>query len=146
MSHKETYKWDPEEGSAIVKIENKDGYIFMGSAHCHPDDKEHMSEHIGLEIAEIRARLNMLRHIRDNETIPALRAMEHVFSNMKTSKQFNPKSYEARMVRRQVNILKGDLAAIKSMISHYKSYIKELSESAISIKEIKDKIQMDKNE
>ena len=127
MSYKESYKWDPEEGSAIVKIEDKNGYVFIGSAQCHPDDKEHMSEYLGLEIAEIRARLNMLRHIRDNETIPALRVIEHVFNNMKTSKQFNPKSYEARMIRRQINILKADLKAIKTIIKDYNDYIKELT-------------------
>lgn len=137
MSTKTKYNWDSDKGIAIVQIEDKNGNIFVGSAQCHPDDKEFMSEKIGYEIAEIRASLNMIRYIRDTETKPQLKILNHIFSNMKTSKQFNSRSYEASMVRRQIHILQADLAAIKELITNYNNHIRELSEAALTYQTIK---------
>ena len=126
MSYKETYSWDPETGSAIVKLTDDKNNIFLGQANCHPDDKEHMSKYFGLDLAEIRAKNNMLRYIRDTEVKPALRILEQLFTNMKTSKQFNPRSYEARMIRRKIAFLRKDLEIIKDIMATNKQYMLEM--------------------
>ena len=137
MSYKTSYKWNKESGEAIAKIEDTDGNIFIGIAKCHPDDAAHKSEYLGTEIAEIRARMNMIRHIRDTEIKPALKALKHVQANMETNKQYNPRSYEARTVRRQIKIKEADLKAIKELIESYKDYIKNIS--AYKFQEAMDK-------
>lgn len=125
MSYKETYKWNPETGEAMaILTDTKTGKTFLGEAICHPDDKQYMSEYTGIDIADMRARLNILRDIRDSEIKPQLKIMKHLYCNMKTNKLYNPKSYEARMVRRQYHFLQGNLKTIQDLINEYKTYIK----------------------
>ena len=137
MKNNESYKWDPEEGSALYKIE-MDNNVFYGSARCHPDDESIKSEKIGLEIAEIRARLNILRYLRDSEYKPQLKILKHLQSNMMTSKKYNKKSYEARMLWRQINILENDLRSIKEMIKSCNKYIADTIASAESYQKYKN--------
>ena len=125
MSYKETYKWNPETGEAMaILTDTKTGKTFLGEAICHPGDREHMSEYTGIDIADMRARLNILRDIRDSEIKPQLKTMKHLYCNMKTNKLYNPRSYEARMVRRQYYFLQGNLKTIQDLINEYKTYIK----------------------
>ena len=145
MSYKETYKWDPETGEAIYKIEDK-GYVFMSVARCHPDEKEYQRESVGIGIAEMRAKRNQLRYIRDNEIKPGLAALEHVFTNMKTSKHFNPRSYEARMIRRQVNIYKANLKAVRDLINYCSEQIHDLSNATSTYAKYGKAKELDKNE
>lgn len=125
MSYKETYKWDPDAGKAMaILTDTKTGKTFLGEAICHPDDKQQMSEYTGLDIADMRARLNILRDIRDSEIKPQIKIIKHLYYNMKTNKLYNPKSYEARMVRRQYHILQEDLKNINNLIHEQSIYIK----------------------
>ena len=125
MSLKESYNWNKETGEALVTIvDTKTGKTFSGKAICHPDDKEYMSEYRGLDIADMRARINMLRDIRDSEIKPQLKVIKHLYCNMKTNKLYNPKSYEARAVRRQYHILQENLKIIQDLIQENKTYIK----------------------
>lgn len=125
MSYKETYKWDPETGKAMaILTDTNTGKTFLGEAICHPDDKEYMSEYTGIDIADMRARLNILRDIRDSDIKPQLKVVKHLYCNMKTSKLYNPKSYEAKIVRRQYYFLQKDLKTIQDLINEYKTYIK----------------------
>ena len=125
MSYKETYKWDPETGKAVAIItDTKTNNTFIGHAICHPDDREYMSEYTGIDIADMRARLNILRNIRDTEIKPQLKVVKHLYCNMKTSKLYNPKSYEAKIIRRQYYFLQKDLKTMQDLIDEYKTYIK----------------------
>lgn len=125
MSYKETYKWNPETGEAMaILTDPKTNNTFIGHATCHPDDREYMSEYTGIDIADMRARLSILRNIRDAEIKPQLKVVKHLYCNMKTSKLYNPKSYEARMVRRQYYFLQRDLKTMQDLIDEYKTYIK----------------------
>ena len=72
---------------------------FTGVAYCHPDDLDFASERTGLFIAESRAIIKVLIFQRDHEIKPALATLNHLYSNMRTSKYYNPKSYEAKMIR-----------------------------------------------
>jgi len=151
MKFKESYNWNEETGKAIVKVEDNMGHTFIGVAQCHPDDMDIKSKNLGLELADIRARLNAIRHIRDNEIKPALKMLKHLQSTMEKSKRYNPKSYEARMLRRQIHMHQSDLLNIKNLISDYKVYMKDLTASAASIRKVNTKLaeekeNMDKNE
>lgn len=146
MKFKDTYDWNEETGKAIVKIEDNNGHTFIGVAQCHPDDKNYMSKNLGLELADIRARLNAVRHIRDNEIKPALKMLKHLQSTMEKSSHYNPKGYEARMLRRQIHMHQSDLFNIRNLINDYKIYMKDLTSSAENMRKFKEKEQMDKNE
>lgn len=119
---KRKYDYDSKTGVAHVVIleGNKE---FHGFASCHEDDEDFKSERIGMTIAEARAELSFLQHIRDNELMPTIKALRHVYSNMKTSKHFNLHSYEARMIRRQIRIKENDLIIVKQEINSRKQFI-----------------------
>ena len=78
-----------------------------------------------MTIAEARAEINFLQHIRDNELKPALKVLKHLYDNMTTSNYFNQHSYEARMLRRQIRIKENELIAIKQEIDGRKQFISD---------------------
>ena len=119
---KRFYKFDSERGIATVYILSGD-LSFIGMAKCHKDDEDFMSEKTGLQIAEVRAEINFLKHIRDNELKPAIKVLEHLHNNMKTSKHYNKESYEATMLRRQVAIKKNELTAVIEEIDRSKKFL-----------------------
>ena len=112
------------DGSAVYIIEYK-GQRFVGEATCHPDDLDMESERVGLTIAEIRASIKVQRFIRDYEVKPQLKILQHLYSNMKTSKYFNPISYEAKMVRSQIRAIEKELAAINNDIADEQKFLKD---------------------
>ena len=67
------------EGSAVCIIKYN-GYDFVGRADCHPDDEDFESERVGLTIAESRANIKVLRHIRNCEIKPQLKILKHLFN------------------------------------------------------------------
>ena len=109
-------------GSAVYII-NYNGYRFVGEATCHPDDMDFESERAGLTIAEARANIKALRHMRDCEIKPQLKVLNHLYSNMKTSKSFNPISYEAKMVRSQIRAIEKELATINNGIADEQKFV-----------------------
>ena len=137
MSYKEYYYWDDERGHARFEIEDKN-HMFIGHAQCHPDDMIVKNENFGIEIAEIRARLEQLRYIRDNEIKPALKALKHLHATMATSKHYNKKSYEAKMLWRQIKYYESCLESIRLIINEYNNYIKRSSELLNIIKQRKE--------
>ena len=76
-----------------------------------------MSKLTGQTIAEFRATLQYLRHIRDNELQPQLKSLYQLYYSMNRSSKFNPKSYEAKMLYSQIQNLENDLVAIKENIA-----------------------------
>lgn len=111
-----TFEYDADDGVSTCIITTKQGEVYVGMAVCHPDDKDMMAEFTGQQIAEMRATIKMLRDIRDSEIKPQYKALEMLHTNMKQSKNYNPKSYETTMLRRMLNQRKGELEEIKRMI------------------------------
>lgn len=127
MNKQPEYFWSEENGTAFCTIYyNK--YSFMGEAQCHPDDRDMMSKLTGQTMAEMRATIKYLRFIRDCELQPQLKALKQLYYSMNYSKYFNPKSYEAKMLYRQINMLKEDLTNINIEISNIKKSLKEYIE------------------
>ena len=101
------------------------GQAFEGGAKCHPDDMDMISERTGCCIAEARAYIKALRFKRDHEIQPKLDVLRHLYNNMQTSKYFNSKSYEAKMLRSQIGAIEKELAAVSQDLAEEKKYLKE---------------------
>lgn len=124
MNRNIQYYYDDTNGMASCTIKYKN-LLFTGTAKCHPDDDDFMSEHTGCFIAEARANIKVLKFRRDTEVVPALRAFEHVQANMDTSTKYSPKSYEAKMIHRQIKSLKRQIKEFNEAIADEETYLKK---------------------
>lgn len=116
MNKNPVFEWDKETGIATCSV-NYNNKEIVGMAMCHPEDEDMMNEYTGCAIASMRAEIETLIHIRDNEIKPALNALKHLQACMVHSKHYNEKSYENKMLRRQIQNFENDLATIKEMIA-----------------------------
>ena len=119
---KPIFHYDKETGCSTCVIETKYGK-FSGTACCHPDDMDMASEKVGCEIAYSRAATDSLKYERDNIIKPSLKALKQLYYSMNRSKNFNPKSYENKMLKRQIENWEYDLITINNMIKTEKKYI-----------------------
>ena len=118
------FHYDKETGCSTCVIETKYGK-FSGTACCHPDDMDMASEKVGCEIAYSRAAVNSLKYERDNVIKPSLKALKQLYYSMNRSKRFNPKSYEYKMLKRQIECWEFDLAVIGDMIDTERIWIRD---------------------
>ena len=121
---KPIFHYDKETGCSTCVIETKYGK-FSGTACCHPDDMDMASEKVGCEIAYSRAAIDSLKYERDNVIKPSLKALKQLYYSMNRSKRFNPKSYEYKMLKRQIECWEFDLAVIGDMIDTERTWIRE---------------------
>ena len=110
MKHK--FDWNPETGVATCIITYKD-QEFIGTAICHPEDMDLISERTGSYIAECRAYRIYYRYIREVEIKPALNALKHAYNIMSQSKYFNENSHEAQVMRKQIAYYEDALLMIR---------------------------------
>lgn len=110
------YDWNEESGIATCILYDGDN-VFLGMAQCHPDDRDMANEKTGLEIAEMRAEIKYLTHLRDNVFKPQLAALTRFQKDIEQSKLYNPDSYENSMLRRRIQTTKFDLDAVKDELS-----------------------------
>ena len=120
MKKQPKYSWNEEKGIAFTTLYYKNR-AFIAKAQCHPDDRDMMSKLTGQTIAEYRATLKYLRFIRDYELQPQLKSLRQLYYSMKHSKKFNPKSYEAIMLYRQIHHIEDDIKEIEFMITNTKN-------------------------
>ena len=116
MKYEPVFNWSKEEGTTVCAISDGKN-TFYGMAHCHPDDADMMSEKTGCEIAYRRACIKAYKH-SVSQLKERLAALNQLYYSMKHSKNFNSKSYENKMLQRQIRLIKSDLAAVKEMIVH----------------------------
>ena len=119
------FDFDKETGTTFCTIICKDNLVFMDAARCHEDDMDMYSQRTGAEIAHRRAWIKMLQHIRDNELQPVVNAYRHLYDILSQSKNFNAKSHETRMVRRQLCMTENDLARIKQELAYERKSLKD---------------------
>ena len=100
MKNEPIFTWDEVFGRASCILSDGDR-IYTGFAQCHPDDGDMASEKTGCEIALRRARINALRGYRDELKI-RLSALNQYYHSMNMSHRFNEKSYENKMLQRQI--------------------------------------------
>ena len=122
---KTDFDYSEEMGFTICRLEDKEGGIFVGTAECHPKDKDMQSRLYGEIISEWRAWIDYYRCLRDNNLRPQLKALKQLYYSINQSKRFNPKSYENIMLQRQIRLTENDLATVKNEIAMLKKNIKD---------------------
>ncbi len=105
-----------ENGHATCIAEDNMGRKFIGEAWCAPEDEDMKSELVGCTIAEYRAQIAAATAYRNDLKIK-LAALKQLFYSMKHSTKYNPKSYEASMMWRQINLTKNDLEIAKHQLA-----------------------------
>ena len=128
MNKEPMYEWHNDEGVAVCVLQYKTMTI-TGLAQCHPDDEDMKSKLTGETIAELRAVIKLWQFIRDFEITPQLKSLKQLYYSMNHSKYFDPRSYEAKMLYRQIKLLEEDLIAIKEEIQRSKDELKAYLET-----------------
>ena len=121
------FGWDPQNGFATCILSDGKN-TFVGQAECAEEDMDMISEKTGCTIALMRAEIEYYIHVRDNEILPALKALKQLYYSMNRSKHFNEFSYENKMLRRQIHQKETDLAVIKQMLNDEKQELKTMIE------------------
>ena len=118
------FNYNEHRGTTTCTISDGQN-TFIGTAKCHPDDQDCMSEYTGCEIAERRCKIKILQHIKNNQIIPQIQAYEHLISTMLNSKQLNPQSYEFKRIKAEYDNLLVQYSNIKEKIKYSKNELRE---------------------
>lgn len=113
-----------EDNKTLCILTDSNGHVTVGTASCHPDDADMANNRTGQEIAYRRAEIEAYRKYR-NEIKIKLSALNQLYYSMNRSKNFNPKSYENRMLQRQIRFLKEDLAAVNELLATLQENLRE---------------------
>lgn len=120
------FDWNEDTHTTTCVIQpEKNGPTFVGEAICHSDDYDMESTHTGQEIAYKRAKIKHLQHICKYELKPQIATLKHLSGCMSHSTHFNPKSYENKMLQRQIRLLEFDLTTAHEMIQYERESLKE---------------------
>ena len=119
------FEWDEVTRTAHCYISIDDSQLIIGSAKCCPEDYDMSSEKTGCEIAYYRASIKLVQHFIMNDITPRLNALKQLYYSINHSSQYNPKSYESRMIRRQLRLVENELAIAKEMVVERKEQLKE---------------------
>lgn len=120
------FEWDKDERTMHCCIYDAKGRVAYGSAICHEEDADMMSEKTGAEIAFRRAKIQQLCIERDQDLKPRLAALNQLYYSMQHSSNFNPNSYENRMLQRQIRLINFDLTTIKEKLAYERENLKDL--------------------
>ena len=118
------YDWNQETQQAKCIITDKN-LLGIGEAKCHSKDMDVSSEKTGLYIAEQRAVVHFLQNKKEVKLKPALSALNHLYSTIKYSKQFNTNSYEAKRIRKEIKNLQKEIYQINCSIDLIKQRLKQ---------------------
>lgn len=122
-NHYPKYEWDADYGFAVCTL-LIDGVEISGSAHCAKEDRDFMSEKVGMELAEKRAIINGMKYTVKYNLLPQIKVLKQVIQQIESSKKFNPHDYEYKMIRRQLKIKESDMAEFKRQIADLEAYLK----------------------
>ena len=115
MKNEPIFHWNENTGVSSCLLSDGER-VYTGFARCHPDDEDMKGEKTGCEIALRRAKIAALRGYRDELKI-RLSALNQYYHSMNMSYRFNEKSYENKMLQRQIRQIKFDLDTTKEMIA-----------------------------
>ena len=115
MKNEPIFHWDEETGVSSCILSDGER-VYTGFAHCHPDDEDMKGEKTGCEIALRRAKIAALRGYRDELKI-RLSALNQQYYSINKSHKVNEKSYENKMLQRQIRQINFDLDTTKEMIA-----------------------------
>lgn len=127
MKNEPKFLWDKEKRKATCILTDGERK-YIGEAICHTDDEDMMNEKTGCEIAIRRAKIKALKEKKRDLKLQ-LSSLNQLYYSMNRSKKFNPKSYENRMLQRQIQLINFDLETFKQMIvveeQNLLTYLKE---------------------
>lgn len=124
MSKNYEVKYSYDHGDSLFVI-YYNGESFVGTAHCHDEDKDMESERTGLTIAEARAHIKMKKFIKRYEITPVVNTLRHLLANIQSSKHHDPRAYESCMLRSQLAHWENKLEEITTDIADEEKYLKE---------------------
>ena len=125
MGRQPIYEWDEKAGLATCCIWLDDFLQGYGIAQCAEKDRDMISERTGLQIAEMRAQINILQNYKNRELRPGLKALIHLKGTMQISTRYNPDSYEAKRLDKEIKNKEEEIIAIQSKIDHIKEQLQE---------------------
>ena len=114
--------FNPEDGKTTCVL-NYDNKQFFGYATCANDDMDMVSKKTGEEIAIQRAKIAVLQYEK-NMIESELRGLKSLYFSIKHSRRYNPKSYEAKMLQKQMHMREEDIAGLKDEIKETRLYLK----------------------
>ena len=127
MKHEPKFFFNPENGSSLCILTTKNA-TYVGTAQCRDADRDMMSEKTGCEIAYHRAVIHALEdHLEELKT--ELAGLNKYFYTVNQSKYYEPESYMAQMLFRQIQQRNDDIRITKDMISKEKNNLKEYMEN-----------------
>ena len=122
MNKKPDFYWNPEEKTATCTIYDGNK-TYVGIAKCQDVDADMCSEKTGYEIAFFRARIKL--YIANREELKIrLSALKYYFNSINQSKKYNEKSYEVKILKKQMKIIELDIALMENMINEEKQQLK----------------------
>ena len=125
MKKQPIYEWDEKAGLATCCIWLDDFLHGYGIAQCAEKDRDMISERTGSQIAKMRAQIDMLQNYKNRELRPGLKALVHLKGTMQISTRYNPDSYEAKRLDKEIKNIKEEIVAIQSQINSIKKQLQE---------------------
>ena len=96
------FAYDEQSGITTCTLTDTKNRTYVGTARCHPEDKDMQNRLTGQEIAYRRAYLTYLKYLRDIN-LPKLEVLRHTYSCMEQAFDFDPKDNNARLMRRAIS-------------------------------------------
>lgn len=124
MKENTTFDWDDDKGLATAIIEYKDK-IYVGTAQCHPDDKDFKSMLTGQEIAYRRASIKMLSDIKKSEMMPGLQALKDYLYSINKGQYFDKKNPMVKILYHNINIRQSEVDMVTAMIKNQRNELSE---------------------
>ena len=123
MENVPEYIWNDQTGEAtcVIKINNKN---YIGKAKCHIEDQDMQSERTGYEIALRKAEILFLKDLKKEKKIK-YDALNHLYSTVRLSYNFNPKSFEGKAILRELTNSRYDCIAISEILAERQNSLKE---------------------
>lgn len=116
------FYWDAERGVCRCTLTYKNEK-YVGLAFTHPVDMDMISEKVGQEIAYHRAVIAMLKDERKKLKYE-LKGLNGLYYSIKHSSKFDPKSYESKMLYRQIQMHNEDIESVTELIGEINAFIK----------------------
>ena len=129
MKKKIYFVYDEDRGATIGYYHLKDDKQLTATSLCAPEDRKFKSSLTGGVIAEARLHIAALKHERDNVLKPQLQILEHLYSTMRLSKQFNENSYENKRLQREIRFIKKQLEITNKDIAEERQNLSEYLEN-----------------
>ena len=124
--------WNEDVGIYVcrIKLNTKNlDLCGVGVAECHPNDLKYKSQFTGGFIAENRAKIDLIKQLNKTSIKPSILTLKHVIGTMQHSKNYNPDSYEAKRIQKEldnlINEYNDNIKTIEELKDLIKNYIEE---------------------